>query len=72
MSDTSMTTTPSEGRTALGQCLGHFCTTERASLLARLWKMEEALRYIWDRCGPHTEIPPCRDAAERARAALSE
>lgn len=38
------TTTPSEGHTALGQCLGHFCTTERASFLARLRKMEEALR----------------------------
>lgn len=37
---------------------------------ARLEAYEAALKYIWDRCGPHDQIPPCLDAAERARKAL--
>lgn len=37
---------------------------------ARLEAYEAALKYIWDRCGPHDHIPPCLDAAECARKAL--
>lgn len=47
----------------------------QATALHEMWKNERlrtALKYVWDRCGPHTEIEPCRDAAEAAMRALGE